>query len=192
MENRRKRIAIFASGRGSNAAKIMEHFSDNVHGEVVLVCSNRSDAGVLDLAQAHSIPSFTFNRTEFNEGEAVIERLKIERVDLVVLAGFLWKIPERMIEEFPLGIVNIHPSLLPKFGGHGMYGMHVHKAVIEAGESHSGITIHLVDDLYDHGARLFQARVRVEPNDTAEQLAARVLELEHRYYPKVIEGLCRL
>ncbi len=192
MENRHKRIAIFASGRGSNAAKIMAHFSDDPHGVVALVCSNRADAGVLETAQENGIETYILDRARFNDGHSVVQQLKNANIDLVVLAGFLWKIPADMIEAFPNRIVNIHPSLLPKFGGHGMYGMNVHKAVIEAGESHSGITIHLVDDLYDHGARLFQARVKVEPNDTAEQLASRVLELEHRYYPKVIEGLCRL
>lgn len=170
----------------------MAHFSDNPYGVVALVCSNRSDAGVLSIAHQHSIARYAFDRAVFESAEPIIDRLKAENIDLVVLAGFLWKIPEAMIEAFPTGIVNIHPSLLPKFGGHGMYGKHVHEAVIAAGESHSGITIHLVDDAYDHGARLFQARVKVEPNDTAEQLAARVLELEHRFYPKVIEGLCRL
>lgn len=192
MEYRRKRIAIFASGRGSNAAKIMAHFSDNEHGEVVLVCSNRTDAGVLELAKSNGIATYTFDRSTFEDGASVVSRLKADNIDLVVLAGFLWKIPESMIAEFPLGIVNIHPSLLPKFGGKGMYGMHVHEAVIAAGESHSGITVHLIDDAYDHGARLFQARVKVEPSDTPEKLSERVLELEHRYYPKVIEGLCRL
>jgi phosphoribosylglycinamide formyltransferase-1 len=192
MENRRKRIAIFASGRGSNAAKIMEHFSDNPHGDVALVCSNRSDAGVLGIAHQHGIASYAFDRAAFERVQPIIDRLKAEKIDLIVLAGFLWKIPDALIAEFPAGIVNIHPSLLPKFGGHGMYGKHVHEAVIAAGESFSGITVHLVDDAYDHGARLFQARVKVDPNDTADRLAARVLELEHRFYPKVIEGLCRL
>ncbi len=187
-----KRIAIFASGRGSNAQRIMEHFQDNAYGKVVLVLSNKRDAEVLQHAQSFGVDTLSFTKSDLYDSPKVVEALLAAKVDVIALAGFLWRIPESLIEHFPLSIVNIHPSLLPKFGGQGMYGKHVHEAVKTAGERYTGITIHLVNDAYDQGMKLFQARVKVEPNDDPEGIAARVLELEHRYYPRVLEGFCRM
>lgn len=187
-----KRIAIFASGRGSNAVRIMQHFQDNTYGEVVLVLSNKSDAEVLHHAQSFGIDTLSFSKSDLYDSNKVIDALLAAQVDVIALAGFLWRIPEALIEHFPMSIVNIHPALLPKFGGHGMYGKHVHEAVVEAGERYTGITIHLVNEVYDQGMKLFQARVKVEPNDKPEAIAARVLELEHRFYPRVLEGFCRM
>jgi len=187
-----KRIAIFASGRGSNAVEIMKHFKDNPFGKVVLVLSNKADAEVLQHAQAFGIDTFSFSKADFYESDKVLHALQAAQVDVIALAGFLWRVPQTLIECFPLAIVNIHPALLPKFGGKGMYGMHVHKAVKAAGERYSGITIHLVNDAYDEGMKLFQARVKLESHDEPEQIAQRVLELEHRYYARVLEGFCRM
>ncbi len=192
MSDYKKRIAVFASGRGSNAIRMMEFFADNRFGEVALVCSNNADAPVLDEAKTRGIETFVFDRETLYSSDAVVKRLNDAGIHLVVLAGFIWKVPSSLIVEYPLAIVNIHPSLLPKFGGKGMYGMNVHEAVVAAKEQYTGITVHLIDDAYDQGTRLFQARVRVNSDDSADSVAAKVLELEHRYYPKVVEGLCKL
>lgn len=192
MSDYKKRIAVFASGRGSNAIRMMEFFADNPYGEVVLVCSNNAQAPVLAEAEKRGVATYSFDRDTFYDSEAVVERLSAAGVHLVVLAGFIWKVPSSLIVEYPLAIVNIHPSLLPKFGGKGMYGMNVHEAVVAAKEPYTGITVHLIDDAYDQGTRLFQARVRISPEDDASAVAKKVLELEHRYYPKVVEGLCKL
>jgi phosphoribosylglycinamide formyltransferase-1 len=187
-----KRIAIFASGRGSNAVRIMQHFQDNGYGKVVLVLSNKSDAEVLLHAQSFGIDTLSFSKSDLYDSRRVIDALLAAQVDVIALAGFLWRIPETLIAHFPMSIVNIHPSLLPKYGGEGMYGKRVHIAVKAAGERYTGITIHLVNEAYDQGRKLFQARVKVEPSDDPEAIAARVLELEHRFYPRVLEGLCRM
>lgn len=187
-----KRIAIFASGRGSNAVRIMEHFDENAFGKVVLVLSNNADAPVLEQARTRGIETCSFSKADLYDSRTVLDRLLLARVEVIALAGFLWRIPESLISQFPTTIVNIHPSLLPKYGGNGMYGMKVHRAVKAADERYTGITIHLVDEVYDHGKRLFQARVKIDPNDDAEQIAKRVLELEHRFYPQVLEGFCRI
>lgn len=192
MSDYKKRIAIFASGRGSNAIRMMEFFADNRFGEVAVVCSNNAQAPVLAEAETRGIATFVFDRTTLYESDAVVAHLNKAGIHLVVLAGFIWKVPASLIVEYPLAIVNIHPSLLPKFGGKGMYGMNVHEAVVAAKEQYTGITVHLIDDAYDRGTRLFQARVRLSPEDDASAVAAKVLELEHRYYPKVVEGLCKL
>jgi phosphoribosylglycinamide formyltransferase-1 len=181
-----KRIAIFASGTGSNAGKIIDHFARREGVCVSLVLTNNPHAGVLDIAADCGIESRVFSRTDLEQG-SVAQRLKEEAIDLVVLAGFLWKLPQNMIEAFPRRIVNIHPALLPKYGGKGMYGMHVHRAVIAAGEAQSGLTIHLVDEHYDHGDVIFQARCPVTADDTPETIARKVQALEHRHYPEVIE-----
>lgn len=192
MRNTRKKIAILASGAGSNALKLMNHFADNPYGEVVLVGSNRADAGVLELAKENGVDTFYLSRQEFVEGTKVLELLKQAEVDVIVLAGFLLKVPAELIAAYPDRIVNIHPSLLPKFGGKGMYGMNVHKAVMASGDQYSGMTIHLVNEHFDEGQHLFQARVRIDADDTPETLAQKVLELEHRYFAPVVEGLCKL
>jgi phosphoribosylglycinamide formyltransferase-1 len=192
MNQQRKRIAIFASGGGSNAEAIIRHFEGNHHGEIVLVCSNKPDAGVLTVAEKAGVASYVFTRTQLFETSEVLNQLHQSAIDLVVLAGFLLKIPDALIKAYPSAILNIHPSLLPKYGGKGMHGMNVHRSVIAAGEAYSGITIHLIDEAYDQGVKLFQARVKVDADDTPESLAAKVLQLEHRYYAKVIEGLCKL
>lgn len=182
-----KKIAIFASGTGSNAAKIIEYFKNHKSISVSLVVSNKSDAGVLKIAEESLISTLILEKEKFFRGNAFTNELKAAGIDFIILAGFLWKIPTALIKEFPDRIINIHPALLPKYGGKGMYGQHVHQAVIDNKETESGITIHFVDEQYDHGDIIFQAKCSVQENDTASLLAAKVLQLEHKYYPKVVE-----
>ncbi len=184
-----KNICIFASGAGSNAQKIIEHFKTNKSVNIALVVSNKPDAGVLKIAASHHIPTLIIEKEKFFRGNAYIDELKESNIEFIVLAGFLWKIPTALMEAFPKQIINIHPALLPKYGGKGMYGQKVHAAVIEAGEKESGISIHFVDELYDHGQLIFQATCPVLENDTAETLAHRILQLEHKHYPTIIEEL---
>lgn len=184
-----KKIAVFASGGGTNAQKIFEHFQDHDDVEVSLLLSNKPQAYVLERAKNFNIPSVIFNRMDFYESEKILNLLKESEIDLIVLAGFLWLIPINLIKAFPNKIVNIHPALLPKYGGKGMYGEHVHKAVKLAGESESGITIHLVNHNYDEGDILKQFRCQLQPNDDEQEIAAKVLKLEHKFYPEVIENL---
>ncbi len=181
------RLAIFASGSGTNAQRITEYFRGHPTIAVELILCNNPAAGVLDRAAALGVPSVLFTRHEFCETGVVAGLLARYRIDHVVLAGFLWLVPSDILLAYPGRIVNIHPALLPKYGGKGMYGERVHRAVIGAGEAESGITIHLVDERYDEGRILFQARCRVEPGDTPETLAERVHALEHAHYPEVIE-----
>ncbi len=181
-------IAIFASGSGSNAENIINHFRQGNIAKVVLVFSENREAFVLERARKLNVPSILFTLEELKNGK-VLSDLKSYKVDYVVLAGFLRLFPNSIIEEFPQKIVNIHPALLPKFGGKGMYGDRVHKAVIESGEPESGITIHYVDSKYDEGGIIFQAKCPIFKNDTFESLAQRVHELEYRYFPQVIESL---
>jgi phosphoribosylglycinamide formyltransferase-1 len=183
-----KRLAILATGSGSNAEKIMEHFAPSSKGKVVLVAANKTMAGVLARAQKFGVPTFTFTRQELEEG-LLLEKLREAQVDWVILAGFLLKVPDALIRAFPNRMVNIHPALLPKYGGKGMYGHHVHEAVKAAGETESGITIHLVNEHYDEGKIIFQAATSLLPEDSAETIAAKVLALEHRYFAEVIESL---
>lgn len=183
-----KRLAILATGSGSNAEKIMEHFAHSSKGKVVLVAANKTTAGVLARAQKFGVPTFTFTRPELEEG-LLLEKLQEAQVDWVILAGFLLKVPDALIRAFPNRMVNIHPALLPKYGGKGMYGHHVHEAVKAAGDTESGITIHLVNEHYDEGKIIFQAATSLLPEDSAETIAAKVLALEHRYFAEVIEGL---
>ena len=183
-----KRLAILATGSGSNAEKIMEHFAHSSKGKVVLVAANKTTAGVLARAQKFGVPKLTFTRPELEEG-LLLEKLQEAQVDWVILAGFLLKAPDALIRAFPNRMVNIHPALLPKYGGKGMYGHHVHEAVKAAGETESGITIHLVNEHYDEGKIIFQAATSLLPEDSAETIAAKVLALEHRYFAEVIEGL---
>ncbi len=184
-----KQIAIFASGGGSNAACIMEKFSDHPTIKVALVVCNKPDAGVLAIAEQYNVPSLIIEKEKFFRGDAYLPELKHAGISFIVLAGFLWKIPSVLLQSFPQRIINIHPALLPKFGGKGMYGQHVHQSVIDNKEKNSGITIHLVDEQYDHGLPILQASCPVFTDDTAYTLSRRVLALEHKHYPEVIERL---
>lgn len=185
-----KRIAVLASGSGSNAQRLIEHFAGAALAQVVLVGCDQPSAGVLQRAWDLGVPSYLFTGGELRTG--IVQReLQAQRIDLVVLAGFLRLIPADMVRAFPEGIVNIHPALLPKYGGKGMYGHHVHQAVIAAGEQESGITIHRVNEHYDEGAILFQASCPVLADDTPATLAARIHALEHAHYPTVVEDLLR-
>jgi len=187
----KKRIAIFASGSGSNAQKIMEHFKYSDLGEVAIVLSNNADAYVLQRADNFEIPSHVFCKSDLNDTEEVIRLLKRLNVDLIVLAGFLWLVPQNLLKEFPNRIINIHPSLLPKYGGKGMYGDRVHQAVLDAGDEESGITIHFVNENFDEGEIIHQSRFKIEPGDSLDILKFKGQQLEHLHYPKVIESLLK-
>lgn len=180
------KIAVFASGSGTNAENIAEFFKINNHIKVSLILSNKNSAYVLERARKLSIENLSFTADELNNSFLVDSILKKNNIDAIVLAGFMIKVPDRLIEQYRGRIINIHPALLPKFGGKGMYGMNVHKAVIESGEKESGITIHLVDEHYDNGKILFQKSCVVEEGETPESLAAKIHELEYRYFPEVI------
>lgn len=180
------KIAIFASGRGTNAEKVMEYFQQHAQIEVVLLFSNKAKAFALERAKKFNIPVRIFNREEFEAGN-VLQWLGDGAVTHIVLAGFLWLIPTGVIQKYPGRIINIHPALLPKYGGKGMYGMKVHEAVKAASEEVSGITIHLVSDQYDEGKTLFQAKCAVNSSDSPEEIAEKIHQLEHRHYPTVIE-----
>ena len=182
-----KRIAIFASGAGSNAKKIIEYFTNHTAVQVALIVCNKPGAGVLAIADYYHIPTLLIEKEQFFRGNAYVDELKAAHVDFIILAGFLWKIPSALIQAYPNKIINIHPALLPKYGGKGMYGQFVHEAVLAARESESGITVHLVDDLYDHGQMIFQTTCPVLPDDTAATLAQRIHALEHKHYPGVVE-----
>jgi phosphoribosylglycinamide formyltransferase-1 len=186
-----KKIAVFASGAGSNAQKIIESFRNSTHATVSLIFCNKPDAGVLKIAEKEKIPSLLIEKEKFFRGNAYTDELKEAGIDFIALAGFLWKIPLALIKSYPGKIVNIHPALLPKYGGRGMYGIRVHQAVMDNHEKESGITIHFVDELYDHGKIIFQATCPVFENDTPEILAQRIHTLEHEYYPQVIEKILR-
>ena len=184
-----KRIAIFASGAGSNAAKIIEYFSTRNTIEVAVIVCNKPDAGVLKIAADHDIPTILIGKETFFRGDAYVAELKSLNIDFIVLAGFLWKIPQQLIAAYPNKMINIHPALLPKYGGKGMYGHFVHEAVVAAGEKESGITIHYVNEHYDEGATIFQSSFPVLPSDTPEDVAKKGQVLEHRDFPQVIESL---
>ena len=181
-----KRIIIFASGSGSNAENIIKHFEGNNLISVAQVLSNKKNAKVHERAKRLKVRSESFSRDEFLESDAILNLLK-ENADYIILAGFLWKVPEKIIEAFPNKIINIHPALLPKYGGKGMYGMNVHKAVVENNEKESGITIHYVNENYDEGAIIFQAKIDVETSDTPEDVAQKIHTLEYKHFPRVIE-----
>ncbi len=184
-------IAIFASGSGTNAENIARYFSNSDTVKVVLVLSNKQQAGVHARMQPFNIPTCVFSREEFTEGTAVLEKLAAYQTDVIVLAGFLCKVSERLLDAYPGKIINIHPALLPKYGGKGMYGMHVHEAVVAAGEKESGITIHTIDEHYDKGKTIFQATCDVSPTDTPDDVATKVHALEYAHFPHVIEEFCR-
>lgn len=183
------RIAIFASGSGTNAENIINYFKGNKKIEVGCIISNKKDAFVLERAKNLNIPSAFFSKEEFNSTSKVIEYLIQSKINFIVLAGFLLKVPQNLLNLFPQNIINIHPALLPKFGGKGMYGDNVHKAVVEANETESGITIHYVNENYDEGAIIFQAKCKVEQNDTYDMVAQKVHKLEYEYFPQIIEDL---
>lgn len=185
------KLAIFASGAGSNTARIIAYFQDTGWVQVALVVCNRPGAGVLAVAEAAGVPGLLIEKERFFRGDAYLPELQAAGVGLLVLAGFLWKVPAALVAAYPRRIVNIHPALLPKYGGRGMYGGYVHGAVLQAGEVESGITIHYVDEHYDNGDIIFQAACPVLDGDTPEALADRVLQLEHLHYPRVIEAVVR-
>jgi formyltetrahydrofolate-dependent phosphoribosylglycinamide formyltransferase len=201
------KIAIFASGAGSNAKKIIDHFrdlppkpspsrlpsgergADTPEVKVALIVSNNPDAGVLKIAAKENIPALIIKKEKFFRGNAYLDELKEKQIDFIVLAGFLWKIPDALLKAYPVQIINIHPALLPKYGGKGMYGNNIHEAVIAAREKESGITIHYVDEHYDNGDIILQIKCPVLENDTPDSLAERIHKLEHEHYPKAIEKL---
>ena len=184
-----KRIAIFASGTGSNALKIIEHTKSLQDQEVALIVSNQEDAGVLQIARENEIETLVISRRSLNESNKLLDFLIQKGIDFIVLAGFLLLIPRYLVKAFPKRIVNIHPALLPKYGGKGMFGIHVHEAVKAAGEKTSGPTIHYVNEHYDEGAVIFQAECLIMPEDSANDIAKKVLALEHKYYPRVVASL---
>ena len=181
------KIAILVSGTGTNAINIIEYFEKNSVADVVLVISNKTDALAVEKAQNKGVKTVVFNNESFKKSGVVLDYLMSQSVDFIVLAGFLIKISNDIIHAYPNKIVNLHPSLLPKYGGKGMYGKRVHRAVIEAQESESGISIHFVNKEYDEGAIIFQAKVSVEKGDSVEVLTKKIQKLEHRFFPKVIE-----
>lgn len=181
-----KNIAIFASGSGSNAERIVEYFANSEQIKVKLFLCNNSEAGVIQRAERLQIPLVMFDRPAFKSGE-VVKILKKNQIDWVILAGFLWLIPKNIVDAFPNRIINIHPALLPKFGGKGMYGHFVHEAVVENKETESGITIHFVNEHYDEGGVIFQASFPILPTDTPKDVARKGQFLEHKHFPAVIE-----
>jgi len=185
----KKRIIIFASGNGTNAENIIKYFKNSSLAEVVMLLSNKKDAKALARAKGEGVDAQSFNREELNNPDAVLKTIRNAKPDIIVLAGFLWKFPEHIINEYPGKVINIHPALLPKYGGKGMYGKYVHEAVVANKEAESGITIHYVNANYDEGAVIFQARTSITPDDSADAVAAKVHELEYAHFPRVIEEL---
>ncbi|MFO7999785.1 MAG: phosphoribosylglycinamide formyltransferase [Marinilabilia sp.] len=186
-----KKIILFASGSGTNAENIALFFRHDPDTEVSYILSNRSNAGVLDRAKKLNINTMVFDREMFFNSREVLDFLLEKDPDLIVLAGFLWLVPKHIVEAFPNRIINIHPALLPKYGGKGMYGNRVHQAVLDNGEKETGITVHFVNEKYDDGDIIFQARCPVESGDTPETLARKLHELEHKYYPVVVSQLLK-
>lgn len=184
-----RNIAIFASGSGTNAENIIKYFSNRKTAKVVLVLSNRREAFVLKRAADNNVRSVFFDRNEFYNSGAVLDTLVSNDIDFIVLAGFLWLVPDKILSHYNGRIINIHPALLPKYGGSGFYGDKVHKAVISNHEKESGITIHHVNKFYDEGDIIFQARCKVEPSDTPESLAERIHSLEYEHFPRIIEKM---
>ena len=183
------RLAIMASGSGSNAENIVKYFAHSTEIEVAAIISNKADAYVLERAQYLHVPSYVMSRADMVGTDKLLNLLRELKTDWVILAGFLVLLPECIVNEYDGKILNIHPSLLPKFGGKGMYGDKVHQAVVEAREKESGITIHKIDANYDEGTTVFQAKIRVEPLDNAEKVAQKVHALEYKFYPQIIENL---
>ena len=186
-----KRIVIFASGSGTNAENLIKYFQETNKASVVQVLTNNPFAKVLDRCKVLNISALSFNKTAFTKTNDVLNILRASKPDLIVLAGFLWKFPEFILNEFPNKVINIHPALLPKYGGKGMYGMHVHQAVVENKETETGITIHYVNEHYDEGAIIFQTSCVVSSTNTAEDVAAKIHALEMEHFPKVVEKLLK-
>lgn len=186
-------VAIFASGAGSNAQKIIEHFSNREKaGKIALIVCSKPGAGVLSIAKNNFIDTLIIEKGIFFNSDLYTNELKKRGINFIVLAGFLWKVPAALIKAYPHKIINIHPALLPKYGGKGMYGNRVHEAVITAGEKESGITIHYADELYDHGSIIFQATCAIDDRETAASLAQKIHVLEHLHYPVVIEDVLKM
>ena len=184
-----KRIAIFASGGGSNALKFLEYYDSIKDIEIAIIVTNKKTAGVLKHANNFNVSSLIVDKAYFYNSTNIIDVMRSEKIDIIVLAGFLWLIPPYLVQAFPNQIVNIHPALLPKYGGKGMYGKHVHKAVKESGELESGITIHFVNEKYDDGNHIFQASCPIAIEDSADDIAKKVLILEHKFYAKQVHCL---
>lgn len=187
--DQKKNIAIFASGNGTNAERIIKHFEDHPNARVQLVISNNSNAVVLERAGKFGVKTEVFNRKKLVETEEVDQALAQNNIDFIVLAGFMLLLPERLVKKYKNRIVNIHPALLPKYGGKGMYGAFVHEAVVKNKDRESGISIHWVNEVYDEGQIIFQEKCRIDPADTAEDVAAKVHQLEYEHYPVIIEKL---
>lgn len=184
---KKPRLAIFASGNGSNAQKLIDFFRNANSASVALIVCNKPGAGVLGIAEKEGLPVLLIEKERFFRGDAYLPVFNEAGIDFLVLAGFLWKVPSTLINAYPRRIVNIHPALLPKFGGKGMYGQYVHEAVLQAGEMESGITIHYVDEHYDNGDIIFQTACPILEGDTPETIAQRIHQLEHLHYPRVVE-----
>lgn len=189
MKNRFIRLAVFASGKGSNFEALIHYFHGHPFISITLLVCNKAGAGVIDLAKKYNIKWVLREDISKDDGSVLMSELSKLEIDYLVLAGFLKKIPARLVENFPRRIINIHPALLPKFGGKGMYGANVHQAVIEAGEKESGITIHFVDEHYDTGDIIFQASCKIDAAETAESLAGKIHKLEHRHFPATVESV---
>ncbi|MFZ4680806.1 MAG: phosphoribosylglycinamide formyltransferase [Flavobacterium sp.] len=183
-----KKILLFASGTGSNVENIIQHFKNHHDIIVVGVYTNNPNAKVLDIAKNHNIPTLIFNREQLRDG-FVLYKIAELKPDLIVLAGFLWKMPEAIVKAYPNKIINIHPALLPKYGGKGMYGIKVHQTVLENKEKETGITIHYVNEHYDEGEFIFQEKVNIEECASADEIANKIHELEHKHFPQIIEKL---
>ncbi|MDD4217242.1 MAG: phosphoribosylglycinamide formyltransferase [Bacteroidales bacterium] len=186
---RNVKIAVFASGSGTNAENIVNYFANIPEISVTCILCNNANAGVIDRAKNLKLDILVFNRVNFYESDMVLHYLSQKKVDLIVLAGFLWLIPEKLIEKYPNAIINIHPALLPKYGGKGMYGDAVHKAVSENLDTETGITIHYVNSKYDEGAIIFQKSVKIEPGEAPVSIAYKVHELEYKFFPTIIEKI---
>jgi phosphoribosylglycinamide formyltransferase-1 len=184
-----KRIVIFASGSGTNAENLIKFFHNRDNASVIQILTNNPHAKVLERAKNLKVSALSFNKIAFTETDDVLHILNVSNPDLIILAGFLWKFPDKILNKFPNKIINIHPALLPKYGGKGMYGMHVHEAVVKNKENETGITIHYVNEHYDEGAIIFQAKCKVESSDSAEDVANKIHELEMKHFPEVVNTL---
>lgn len=182
-------IAVFASGSGTNALNLINYFRDHANINIVLIACNKEGAGVLEKAKKENIASFVFNKTEFQDEAFFLDKLKAFDINFIVLAGFLWKTPTYLTNKFKNKMINIHPSLLPKYGGKGMYGDHVHQAVFDNKEIETGITVHYVNDVYDDGKIILQEKLQIKDGETPNEIAKRIHQLEYQYFPIAIEKI---